>query len=339
MVKKWFMKLSHKLRSRFNKQLDEFAAKEGRSQRRPFIVPSKFGFYFGGGILVLLILAFTYANQLIYLIAFFFSSFLFIVMHLTNNNIKHLYVEGFQISSTFLDQLPKIQLTLNNQHNKFFVRFIDIQINGKTQKQIPELKPGEHLTIIIPLPAESRGLIAYPKVTLSTTFPFGIFYSWKRINWKNHFFVYPARQGELDFPQDSQLAENENQLLHAKANKASDGEFIMHKEYSPSDNFKRIDWRVFARKNKLFTKVYSEHQTRLIFIHLDELLNLQSPESFEKSLSQITKWIFTAQKNNFICAIKFNDQPMILPETPREYESIYEKLALLKYQGFIDGQS
>lgn len=333
------MKLSHKLRSRFNKQLDEFAAKEGRSQRRPFIVPSKFGFYFGGGILVLLILAFTYANQLIYLIAFFFSSFLFIVMHLTNNNIKHLSIDGFQISSTFLDQIPKVLLTLGNEHNKFFVRFIEIQINGKSQKMVPELKPGEHLTISIPLPVTNRGLLAYPRITLSTTFPFGIFYSWKRVHWKNHFFVYPARQGELDFPQASQLSENDNQLLLAKANKASDGEFIMHKEYTPSDNFKRIDWRVFARKNKLFTKIYSEHQTRLIYIPVETLLNVQSLEAFEKSLSQITKWIFEAQKNHFICAIKFNDQPVILPETPREYDSLYEKLALLKYQGLADGQS
>lgn len=332
------MKLSHKLKSRFNKQLDEFAAKEGRNQRRPFIIPSKFGFYFGGGILVLLILAFTYANQLIYLVAFFFSSFLFIVMHLTNNNIKHLSIEGFLIPSSFLDHPPKMQLTLSNIHTKFFVRFIDIQIDGKIQKIVPELKPGERLTISIPVPIVGRGLIAYPRITLSTTFPFGIFYSWKRINWKHHFFVYPARIGELNFPQDSQLSENEASAILTKASKISDGEFIMHKEYSPSDNFKRIDWRVFARKNKLFTKIYSEHQTQLIFIPIQTLLNLQSPEMFEKSLSQITKWIFEAQKNHYICAIKFEDQPIVLPETPREFESIYEKLALLKYPaGLVNG--
>lgn len=325
------MKLSHKLRSRFNKQLDEFAAKEGRNQRRPFIIPSKFGLYFGGGILVLLILAFTYANQLIYLVAFFFSSFLFIVMHLTNNNIKHLYIEGLQIPSSFLDQLPKMQITLKNQHNKFFVRFIEIQVDGKIQKIVPEIKPEERLSISIPFPVTGRGLVAYPRITISTTFPFGIFYSWKRINWKNHFFVYPSRNGEQSFPQEAQLSENEVQAVLTKANKTSDGEFIMHKEYSSSDNFKRIDWRVFARKNKLFTKVYSEQQTQLIFIPVQTLLNLQSPDSFEKSLSQITKWIFEAQKNHYVCAIKFEDQPVTFPETPREYEAVYEKLALLKY--------
>lgn len=330
MVKKWYKKLFHKLKSRFDKQFDNFSAHEGKNQRRPFIIPAKFGMYFGSGILVLLLLAFTYANQLIYLVAFFFGSFLFVVMHLTNNNIKSLRVENYSVSSTFLEVTPKIYITLKNEHKKYFARYIQIQLDNKQRRVVEELKPEESKVIVFDYPVKERGIVSYPKINISTTFPFGLFYSWKRVQWKNHFLVYPKRQGEQALPYLNKNSESEALNSANKMLKSQDGEFIMHKEFNSNDNYKRIDWRVFARKNKLYTKVYNEDESQAIYIDIEKKLKDSTEGSFEKRLSQITKWINECQKNNFHCLVKIPNQALQLPETPHEFELIYEYLALVK---------
>lgn len=286
--------------------------------------------YFGSGILVLLLLAFSYANQLIYLVAFFFGSFLFVVMHLTNNNIKSLNVESYFVPSTFLDLSPQVHITLKNTHRKFYSRYIQIELDNKQKRIIEELKPEESRIIIFDFPVKERGIVSYPKLTFSTTFPFGLFYSWKRVNWKNHFIVYPKRQGEQTLPylnknSDSEALSSANKLLRSQA-----GEFIMHKEFNNNDNYKRIDWRVFARKNKLYTKVYNEDESQAIYIDVEKKLTDPSEGNFEKKLSQITKWIYECQKNNFPCLIKIPNQTIQYPETPHDFELIYEYLALVK---------
>lgn len=258
-------------------------------------------------------------------------------MHLTNNNIKHLQVENYQIHSTFLDQTPKVTITLKNAHDSFFIRYLKVTVEDENQKIISEIKPLKQTTVTLPLLVKSRGLISFPKITLSTTFPFGLFYSWKRVLWKNHFIVYPARTGDLDFPQSNSTEENEFQIRNSQSQKNANDEFIMHKEYSNTDNFKRIDWRVFARKNKLYTKVFSNEETKLIFISINSYLNDVDNDTFEKNLSQLTKWIFEAQKNNYICAVQFKDQTLKIPETPKDYELVYEYLALLQNEGTKDG--
>ena len=330
MVKKWFQKLSVKLKSRFENKF--------REQKKPYIVPSKFGLYFGSGILVIILLAFTYANQLLYLIAFFYSSFLFIVMHLTNNNMKHLRIDSFFIPSFFLDQKGKICITIKNEHLKYHSRFVYLSIQQfKIKKEILLIKPLETISLFIDFEAEQRGLFPYPQVNLGTTFPFGIFYSWKRIGRKLNYFVYPFRDGNKDLPY-SDLNESKDPSIINKITESSlDGDFTMHKDYTQHDSFKRIDWKVFARKNKLYVKVYDKESRQILFINFEEHLRDLDSSSFEKKISQLTKWISIALKNTIPCFIKFKHKKIELLQTPKDYENIFQMLALERHDSKIHG--
>ncbi|MCB0370638.1 MAG: DUF58 domain-containing protein [Bdellovibrionales bacterium] len=325
MVAKWFQKLLSKFKFQFNQKI----LKNTKNQKRPYIVPSRFGLYFGLGILVLLLLAFTYANQLIYLIAFFYASFLFIVMHLTNNNIKFIKVESYQIDHFFKDQKGKLKVTLKNEHRRYLSRYVYLKVSKTNQiKLIPQILPQQSITLYFDIQSEQRGLFAFPEISIYTTFPFEIFYSWKKSNWSLNYFVFPEREGDDQPPIIDEKALEKESLFTNQLNLSQGVDFLYHREFVPGDNFHRIDWKVFARKNKFYVKTYDNPNSAIYLIDLPVLLDQANGNVLERKINQITKWIYTAQTDNLPCMIQFFDSKLTLLKTPKEFQSIYEKLAL-----------
>lgn len=323
MVKNWLKRYfrAPKFPSRFTPD------RNTRRQKRPFIIPSRFGIYFGSGILVLLALAYTYANQLIYMIAFFYSSILFIAMHVTNNNIKPVDISEFFIRNFFQDENGSIKITLQNNHAKYFARFIQIDIpEYKLQAIVPEIPPNSYRTIEIPFSRANRGSYAYPKVTLSTKFPFNLFYSWKRLTWSETFFTYPAREGTSEPPYSSEDELSKKLDLHSSVFESSTDNFLGHREYTQYDNYKRIDWKVYARKNKLFVKTYETESSRICFIDFSEYF--QNLSDFDKRIKQVTKWIFDAQKWDTLFVIRLANDEVSFLDDRKKFEHAFEHLSV-----------
>ncbi len=304
-----------------------------RRQKRPFIIPSRFGFYFGAGILVLLALAYTYANQLIYLIAFFYSSLIFIAMHLTNNNIKSVEVSEFFIRNFFQDEPGKIKITLHNNHSKHYGRFVQIDVpEYKLHTLIEEIPPNTYRTVEISLALAARGKYKYPKIVLSSKFPFNLFYTWKRISWDELFFSYPAREGTAAPPYSSEDELSKKLDISSALFTANSDNFLAHREYNSFDNYKRIDWKVYARKNKLFVKTFESESSQICFIDITDYL--RTIGDFEKRIKQLTKWIAEAQKWNTLFVLKLKNEEITFVDDRKKFENILEKLSMFKSKDF-----
>lgn len=304
-----------------------------KKQKRPFIIPSRFGFYFGGGILVLIALAYTYANQLIYLIAFFYASILFITMHLTNNNIKSVEISEYFIGNFFQDENGSIKVTLQNNHSKYSARFIQVDIVDFDLKTVvSEIPPNSYKTVEFSLHQKNRGQFEYSKIVLSSKFPFNLFYSWKRLTWAEDFYVYPARDGAQEPPYSSEDELSKKlDLTSAHLDSKSDN-FLGHKEYTPFDNYKRIDWKVYARKNKFFVKTFETESSRICFV--DFLDFFKKVPDLEKRIRQLTKWVFDAQKGNALFLIRNENDEIMFLDDRKKYEFILKKLSTLSAKDF-----
>lgn len=304
---------------------------KSKKQKRPYIIPSRFGFYFGSGILVLIALAYTYANQLLYLIAFFYASILFIAMHLTNNNIKSVEISELFIRNFFQDETGSIKITLQNNHSKYFARFIQIEFSDFDVKTtIPEIPPSSFKTVEVSFSKNLRGQYVYPKINLSSKFPFNLFYSWKHLGWGEKFYVYPAREGSQEPPYSSEDEISKKlDLTLAQLDSKSDN-FLGHKEYNQFENYKRIDWKVYARKNKLFVKTFETESSRICFIDFQEYF--KNLTDVEKRIKQLTKWIFEAQKWNILFVIKTKTDEVTFLDDRKKFETEFEKLSILSVQ-------
>ncbi len=71
-------------------------------------------------------------------------------------------------------------------------------------------------------------------------------------------------------------------------------EFAEHRLYNPGDSTKNIDWKVYARTGKLFTKRYEEETNLRCQIVIDGSSSMYFPEVNAKSKAKINKLRFSA---------------------------------------------
>ncbi len=70
-------------------------------------------------------------------------------------------------------------------------------------------------------------------------------------------------------------------------------EFAEHKLYVPGDSIKNIDWKLFARTEKLFLKEYEEETNLKCSIAIDVSSSMNFPESKNASLNDLNKLGFS----------------------------------------------
>ena len=71
-------------------------------------------------------------------------------------------------------------------------------------------------------------------------------------------------------------------------------EFAEHRLYNPGQSTKNIDWKVFGRTEKLFTKRFEEETNLRCQIVLDTSSSMYFPEVTDKSVAYTNKLRFSA---------------------------------------------
>ena len=69
---------------------------------------------------------------------------------------------------------------------------------------------------------------------------------------------------------------------HRSPHKGSSIEFAQHRQYAPGDELRRLDWRVFARSDRLVVKEYVEETS----LSLNLLLDASESMGFRRSREQ-----------------------------------------------------
>lgn len=75
------------------------------------------------------------------------------------------------------------------------------------------------------------------------------------------------------------VSENSNKSVNVRGNS---NEFLEHREYQYSDDLKNINWKLFARTSKLYTKVFSTDVSKDVFILLDISKSMVAGRSISK---------------------------------------------------------
>ena len=71
-------------------------------------------------------------------------------------------------------------------------------------------------------------------------------------------------------------------------------EFAEHRIYNPGESIKNIDWKVYARTNKLYTKRYEEETNLRCQIVIDASSSMYFPEVTKSSEAYTNKLRFSA---------------------------------------------
>tara|TARA_Y100001958_G_C21247539_1_gene578991 strand:+ start:4551 stop:5393 length:843 start_codon:yes stop_codon:yes gene_type:complete len=239
---------------------------------------------FGLVVLVLLLMAIGYNNNLIYIYTFSLASASFVTMYFTNRNVEVLNFQSLSSETLFAGEEGEVKVRLQNSSSW---RVQDAHLNFEKSKSFSkfEVDPQESpfQTVTLYWGPQERGYVEPPKVVLSSDFPIQIFRSWKVFRSKDPLLVFPRRVGEWEYPMGLQDREVMNQM----------GLFRDHREYQSTDSPQKMDWKASAKTQQLLVKNFEgeeEQSLNFEWRHTKDLLD------FEKRISQLSLWVDRAEK-------------------------------------------
>lgn len=261
--------------------------KPGRSWARlgrVYIIPTKFGFSFSGGALLIILIGSAYENNLVNLLGFFMLAILFTAMISTHNNIKAIEISRVETVFGFAGEQFPVSVVVHNAGRSaksncdFTIRGFKKIAQYDARAVIP---PNGDARLLASFESPSRGLHDLTHFVLSTTAPFGLFFAWQHRDTAATATIFPRRKGELNWTESTGT---ETGILQ-RVNGAED--YKEHRLYQPGDNLRRVDWLAFARGRQLMSKDFDEPAgTGLYF----DFQKIQDPET-EIRLEQLSKWI------------------------------------------------
>ena len=234
-------------------------------------------------ITLLLLIAFIYNNNLVYLLCFLLASLFFIAILHTVNSLQGLQISRKQSADIFAGEYAENSLIVDNPANA--VRY-SIQFGlSKESTQSIDIKAQYNSSVSLPQRVNKRGWYVMSQPVVSSCYPFGLFRAWHRLNIEIKTLVYPRPSA-----QDCPLPENVGgQGPQGNSQKGQD-DFYGLQSYQPGDGIRHIHWRAYAKGQGLFTRQYSGTQSSEIWLDYQQTMGSDQ----EERLSQMCRWVLDA---------------------------------------------
>ena len=277
--------------------------------KKVYIYPNRFGFVFFGLFCLMIMVGASYGNNLVFLMGFILISFLFVTILLTAKNLRDVEILDVKISPGFPGEIVPARITLANnldtEHTQIFVKLDGYPNEGELQHIAANDRKDVHLSIQLP---EKRGVYNLGRIKVSTSNPFGLFYSWFWFKFDAEYIVYPKPAGLKERPRQ------ENQI---------GDEFSGLKEYEPGDSMSRISWKHMARNDEMLVKEFNDSELMQDLLKLSEARQPQ----YEAKLSQLALWLVEAEKSQRLYTLELGTGHDSPNRGPKHLQNCLEKLA------------
>ena len=253
------------------------------NHRRIFILPTHRGLNFAMLIALLLLIAFVYNNNLAYLLAFLLASIFFITILHSYKSLAGLILQKGQCKAVFSGEAVGFDVNINNPVD---IERYNLQITLQKPQSLT-IKAQEKVCVTLYSLTQKRGWHTAGTVTISSTYPLGLFRAWSPIRFNLKALVYPKPSKlELAFPETPST-----QVQQGFRQKGAD-DFYGLKEYQPGDSIKHIHWKAYAKGQGLFSKHYGGDNLAEIWLDYEHAPG----HNTEERLSQLCRWVLDAER-------------------------------------------
>ncbi len=216
-----------------------------------------------------------------------------------------------------VQQRHPVTLTVSNRSQRSWFVWIrdDVpqEFTATPDEFVRRLPPRSRITLHYEMTASRRGSFSMSRVHLRVRSLLGM---WQR------YLSYPSDSVLHVYPDMKQLSEyavlartNRLSLMGVRRTRrvGQDHDFERLRDYTPDDNYKHIDWRTTARRNKLTVKDFQTSQSQRIIFLLDcgrMMTNLAAGLSLlDHSLNAMLMLSYVAlQKGDSVGLICFSDE-------------------------------
>lgn len=186
---------------------------------------------------------------------------------------KHFVVERQVGLIASLAKPHRVVLTISNRGSRTQPVWIRDGLPGELTADPEELAlllpPGRRSTVHYMLRAQRRGAFELSNVYLRIGSRWGFWQRILRMPIKSHLNVYPDMQQLSEYALLART--NRLSLMGVRRTRrlGQDNEFERLRDFTPDDNYKHIDWRSTARRNKLTVKDFQANQSQRIVFLID----------------------------------------------------------------------
>jgi len=254
-------------------------------QRRIFIFPSRVGFFFGCCLLVMLIAAINFQNNLSYGLTFLLAT-LFIVATLhTYANLSGLTIRALRAEPAFSGQQTQFEFMVERSkqrdHYALYLKW------PTSSEALVNLVDDDSVMIALHMAVDKRGWFNPGRLLLESTYPLGLLRCWTWIDLDLRAMVYPRPLASADLPG---LATDTPD--GAAAMVVGNDDFYGFRNYRKGDSLRQVHWKGFAKGQGVLTKQYTAYADRSVWLDWD----LFPGTGTEQRLSHLCYWVLECDR-------------------------------------------
>ena len=270
------------------------------NQRRVFIFPTRYGFFFVVSLLAMLASSINYDLSLGFVLTFFLSAAGMVAMLHTFRNQVHLTLRPLKALPVFAGESAAFDLLLVNRKNferaSIWLRIARVPgaaavAQGAGSMVATDVPPNQAACATLRIPATQRGWLRLPRLTVETRYPLGLLRAWSYWQPGMPCLVYPlpASAGRAFPPAPEGSGDG------APAGTGTD-DFAGLREHQTSDSPHHIAWKASALAletgGPLLTKHFYGTAANDLILDINTLPNHWG---IETKLSQLTRWVLDAE--------------------------------------------
>jgi len=255
-------------------------------RRNVYILPTKQGLIFANLLMLMLIGAINYNNNLAYLMTFLLASLSVVGILHTYHNLLRLSLSAGHIAPRFVGETLTIPLRIDNRNGPARLS-LELQFPGETSTVV-NIEAHQQQYLDLESVATRRGRHLLHRFTIATRFPLGLFRAWANVHLQHSYLVYPRPASISQLPADSlyRLKVRGDQGVGAD-------DFAGLRQYHSGDSLRHIHWKAAARQQGLLTKQFGGDRSEELWLDWDSVPVVD----VEQRLSILTRWVLLAERH------------------------------------------
>jgi len=254
-------------------------------RHRVYILPTRFGYAFALLVLVMVLSAMNYSNNMAFALAFLLAGLGLVAMHHTHGNLVNVEIRSGPVAPVFAGEVAHFEVHVHNPAPR---RRYSVSVGWPRAAVATtgDIASENTATLKLPLAAARRGWLPARVFAVSTEFPLGMFHAWTWLELEMTCLVYPAPAPPGREPPPARGAGG-----HLAGSRPGLDEFAGLRNYHRGDTPRAIHWKSFAKLQQPMVKQFQETLDREFWLDWNELPEFDA----EKRLSQLTRWVLEAE--------------------------------------------
>jgi uncharacterized protein (DUF58 family) len=291
-------------------------------QKRIFIFPSRVGFFFGLTLVLMLLTAINYQNNMSYALTFLLAT-LFIVATLhTFANLSGLTIRALRARPAFPGQQSEfeVQIERGKQREHFALR---LKWPESTEGLV-NLVDKDRIQVQLHTAVGRRGWFSPGRLLLESTYPLGLLRCWTWVDLDLYAMVYPQ---PLACAEQPGLATDRPD--GAAVPIAGSDDFHGFRDYRNGDSLRQIHWKGLAKGQGVQSKQYGAYADRSVWLEWD----MFPGRGIEQRLSYICYWALEYDRRNEEYGLRLPGTVIAPAVGEKHRDEVLKALALYGVEG------